>query len=299
MLVQLQQMFPNLTKATEESSYDSAEYKWFITKDNEIIGIPASDLSDREKELLEILLTPYFANEPPTNAREKKWMDVLFHHEIPRTLMEDSFEKYYFVYFSFSDDTVDPEAFREAIYGLFPVQIPILWENNHEGILIIEGEQTTDEDISYSEIIEVLTTDFYMNIQLFIGPTLYHITEAAKYYQWLKKCYKLTKSQNREVMYYIKAIPYLVMQHLSDEEKHLLYHSILHTVIEEEELLKTIQVFLESNSNTTLAAKKMFMHRNSLQYRVDKFIEKTGIDVKKFDGALAVYLCLILRTQLA
>ncbi len=100
-------------------------------------------------------------------------------------------------------------------------------------------------------------------------------------------------------MYYIKAIPYLVMQHLSDEEKHLLYHSILHTVIEEEELLKTIQVFLESNSNTTLAAKKMFMHRNSLQYRVDKFIEKTGIDVKKFDGALAVYLCLILRTQLA
>jgi DNA-binding PucR family transcriptional regulator len=37
------------------------------------------------------------------------------------------------------------------------------------------------------------------------------------------------------------------------------------------------------------------MHRNSLQYRIDKFIEKTGIDIKHFKGAVAVYLAILLQ----
>ncbi|OLG03008.1 Fis-type helix-turn-helix domain protein [Bacillus paralicheniformis] len=34
----------------------------------------------------------------------------------------------------------------------------------------------------------------------------------------------------------------------------------------------------------------MFIHRNSLQYRIDKFIERTAIDIRQFEEAAAVYL---------
>jgi DNA-binding PucR family transcriptional regulator len=33
--------------------------------------------------------------------------------------------------------------------------------------------------------------------------------------------------------------------------------------------------------NASLTAKRLFIHRNSLQYRIDKFIERTGIDIRQ------------------
>ncbi|KAB8139043.1 hypothetical protein F9U64_02270 [Gracilibacillus oryzae] len=298
MLKQLQEMFPQLIRATDSMLKEYNDYKWFLTNENDIIGISKTELSQREEALLNILLTPYHANEPPTSQREKLWMDVLFHQEIPQTLVDDKMERFHFVYFSFSDETVDPDGFREAIYGLFPQKTPILWENNHEGVLIIEeAENTPEEQISYTEIIEVLTTDFYMNIQLFVGPVIYEIKKAYDFYQWISKCYQLTKKLQQPVIHYYSVVPYLILHNLTEKEQQIIFDSILAKVKDDKELLKTVQVFLESNSNTTLAAKKMFMHRNSLQYRVDKFIEKTGIDVKQFDQALAVYLCLLMQNK--
>ncbi len=61
----------------------------------------------------------------------------------------------------------------------------------------------------------------------------------------------------------------------------------------ESELRKTIKLFIENNSNVTLTAKKLHLHRNSLQYRIDKFIERSGIDIKTYKGALLAYfICL-------
>ncbi|QGH35736.1 hypothetical protein GI584_17515 [Gracilibacillus salitolerans] len=297
MLEQLQQMFPNLVTNTNETKMDTITYKWYVTNENDIIGVPKDELTERETKILEILLTPYKASQPPTTEREKLWMDILFQKEIPKKMMEDDFSPFHFVYFSLSDESIDPESFREAIRGLFPQKTSILWENNHEGVIIQEEAQTMEDFVSYSEIIEVLTTDFYMNIKLFVGPTLLHIQQALDFYGWIKKCYHLTRWHNHDVLHYIEAIPYLFLHDISDKEQQMITNSILNDVKNDEELLKTVQVFLESNSNTTLAAKKMYMHRNSLQYRVDKFIEKTGIDVKQFDGAIAVYLCLLMRTK--
>ncbi|WP_163537150.1 helix-turn-helix domain-containing protein [Gracilibacillus sp. YIM 98692] len=297
MYTQLEELFTTIKKTSPNETLDTTTFKWFVTNDSEIIGIPKNELSKREEELLGILLTPYKANQPPTTSLEKLWMDVLFHQEIPKSLMEKDLRTYHFVYFSLSDEEIDPESFREAIHGLFPEKTPILWENNHEGVIIRENHHANEEKLTYNEIIEVLTTDFYMDTHLFVGPTLYDIKQASRYYQWIKKCYALTKKRNYAVIHYIEAIPYLLLHDITDAEQKMIVEPILHHVQGDEELLKTIQVFLESNSNTTLAAKKMYMHRNSLQYRVDKFIEKTGIDVKKFDGSIAVYLCLLMRSK--
>ncbi|MCD8511165.1 MAG: helix-turn-helix domain-containing protein [Bacillus sp. (in: Bacteria)] len=64
---------------------------------------------------------------------------------------------------------------------------------------------------------------------------------------------------------------------------------MLTPVLDDRTLLDSVKVYLECNLNTSLAAKKLYMHRNTLQYRVDKFIEKTSIDIKRFPNAVAVY----------
>lgn len=56
------------------------------------------------------------------------------------------------------------------------------------------------------------------------------------------------------------------------------------------ETIETVLGFIDQDLNATKTAKALFMHRNTLNYRLDNFIKKTEIDVRKFSGALAIYL---------
>ena len=56
------------------------------------------------------------------------------------------------------------------------------------------------------------------------------------------------------------------------------------------EVIHTIKEFIMNNMNSSVSAKKLYMHRNTLNYRVDNFIETTKINVKTFKGANAFYM---------
>ncbi len=56
------------------------------------------------------------------------------------------------------------------------------------------------------------------------------------------------------------------------------------------EIMDTILGFINQNLNASQTAKMLYMHRNTLNYRLDNFIEKTEIDVRTFKGALAIHL---------
>jgi len=56
------------------------------------------------------------------------------------------------------------------------------------------------------------------------------------------------------------------------------------------ETIDTIMGFISSNLNATKTSKSLFMHRNTLNYRLDNFTSKTEIDIRTFKGALAIYL---------
>lgn len=56
------------------------------------------------------------------------------------------------------------------------------------------------------------------------------------------------------------------------------------------ETIETILGFIDQDLNATKTSKALYMHRNTLNYRLDNFIRKTEIDVRKFSGALAMYL---------
>ncbi|TCS81814.1 PucR family transcriptional regulator [Tepidibacillus fermentans] len=52
------------------------------------------------------------------------------------------------------------------------------------------------------------------------------------------------------------------------------------------EIEETIRVFLEENLNMSETARRLFIHRNTLQYRIDKVKQQTGLDVKQFHDAM-------------
>ncbi len=48
----------------------------------------------------------------------------------------------------------------------------------------------------------------------------------------------------------------------------------------------TLNTYAANNLNTIKASKSLFLHRNTLTYRLEAIKEKTGIDVKTFKGIL-------------
>jgi hypothetical protein len=52
----------------------------------------------------------------------------------------------------------------------------------------------------------------------------------------------------------------------------------------------TIDGFLKHNQHIQDTADDLFIHRNTLQYRLDRFAQKTGLNVRRFDDALAYYV---------
>lgn len=64
---------------------------------------------------------------------------------------------------------------------------------------------------------------------------------------------------------------------------------ILKKYANESFMIDTIRMYLNHNQNMSQAAKELFVHRNTLMMRLDKFYEVTGFDVKKFYDAYLIY----------
>lgn len=62
--------------------------------------------------------------------------------------------------------------------------------------------------------------------------------------------------------------------------------------------LVTVNAFFENNLNISETARKMYLHRNTLGYRLEKIMKTTGLDVKKFDDALTFKIALMVSDHL-
>lgn len=64
------------------------------------------------------------------------------------------------------------------------------------------------------------------------------------------------------------------------------------------ETLFTIQKFFENNLNVSETSRKLFVHRNTLVYRLEKIRRLTGLDLKQFDHAIVFKVALMVRKYL-
>src|SRR5699024_9229597 len=60
-------------------------------------------------------------------------------------------------------------------------------------------------------------------------------------------------------------------------------------------LLKTLQYYLQSDSNVYRSAKQLFIHPNTMNYRLKRIKEVSGLDLKDTVQKTAVYLELIME----
>lgn len=76
----------------------------------------------------------------------------------------------------------------------------------------------------------------------------------------------------------------------------MLYEVITLSPLDEEpELLETLEAFFTSDCHPIAAARQLGLHRNTLNYRLDKITSMTGLNPRTFDHAVQIRLALLIR----
>ncbi len=61
-----------------------------------------------------------------------------------------------------------------------------------------------------------------------------------------------------------------------------------------DEMLHTIEMFFDKDLNLSDTARQLYIHRNTLVYRLDKIQRQTGLDLRKFEDAITFRMLLLL-----
>lgn len=65
-------------------------------------------------------------------------------------------------------------------------------------------------------------------------------------------------------------------------------------VFEDEEMLATAEAFLQCSLNVSETSRRLYLHRNTLLYRLDKIEKATGLNIRLFSGAVSFRVLTVL-----
>ena len=291
MINKILSYFPDSVTHENLPAAPSPDYYWFKEEDNRPfwIGIPKNKISESQLDLIKNLLQ-FVENQADTHLKgaAHSWNQFLFHGgEVP----DVNSEEVRFIQFQLQAGDMETAEIHEALKGFFP-EHTIIWVKDTNGIIIEEKKEVSENAEELVSIASTFESDFYVKISFYIGKFQKLTARLPQFYNREKQVFEdLTRHTTRDVVYTFEtAFPMLLAKNLPDHLKDIMETSILGAFDEDKELMMTIKVFLENNSNASLSAKKLYVHRNTLQYRLDKFMEKTGVNLKDFDAAVVVYL---------
>lgn len=148
-------------------------------------------------------------------------------------------------------------------------------------ITLFDGDYYNEEPVDLEEFYILLVDDFNGEVTVVIEP---YMEEDFSLQGSLKD---FIKQLPHNVYYFEDIITYAVLK-----DNRSLKQEIIKYISSKanNEVIHTVREFIENNMNSSVSAKKLYMHRNTLNYRIDNFIEATKINVKTFKGANAIYM---------
>ena len=94
---------------------------------------------------------------------------------------------------------------------------------------------------------------------------------------------------------------YVIVNILEDADKGKLreYLNVLtdgetSDIFDDEEMTATAETFLENSLNVSETSRKLYLHRNTLMYRLDKVEKETGLNIRKFSDAMTFRIITVL-----
>ncbi len=199
---------------------------------------------------------------------------------------------------------------HEAISQLFPEKQKDFVFNVSELETVIVKEvrpNITGQDIDKlaSSIVDTLTASHFMKATVGIGTTVANLRDlpnSFKEAQTALEIGKVFESERNIINYKTLGIARLIYQ-LPTTMCEMYLKEVFKNGDDadclDEETLFTIQRFFENNLNVSETSRGLFVHRNTLVYRLEKIKKLTGLDLREFDDAILFRVALMVKKYLS
>lgn len=196
----------------------------------------------------------------------------------------------------------------DVIQNLFPDKSKdfVININETEITLVKEIAESTDskdlENLA-SSIADTLSSEFYTHSVIGIGTAVTGIKDLARSFKEAQVALEVGKvfDTERNIISYdnlgIARLIYQLPTTLCDMFlKEVFKRGSIETL--DQETLFTIQKFFENNLNVSETSRKLFVHRNTLVYRLEKIKKLTGLDLREFEDAIVFKVALMVKKYL-
>ena len=197
----------------------------------------------------------------------------------------------------------------DVISGLFPdhTQDFVLGINETDIAVIKQlAPNTSAEDLEKiaGTIEETLKNELFIRSVIGIGTVAEHLRELADSYKEAQTAIDVGKVFDTEksiINYENLGIGRLIYQLPTTLCEIFLTEVFKKNSLDalDQETLFTINKFFENNLNVSETSRKLFVHRNTLVYRLEKIKKLTGLDLRLFDHAIVFKVALMVRKYLS
>ena len=206
---------------------------------------------------------------------------------------------------------MDPDSEQiaaEMLSGLFTVQNgDYLTEVDESSVILIKA---LDEKEDYKEVedaaktaVDMLNMEAMVKVRASYGTIVEELRELSRSYKEARMAMDVGRifyAGKRVISYNELGIGRLIYQ---------LPPSLCRMFIQEifeagemaefdQEILTTINTFFDNNLNVSETARQLFVHRNTLVYRIEKLQKSTGLDIRTFDDAMTLKIALMVNAYM-
>ena len=196
----------------------------------------------------------------------------------------------------------------EMLQNMFPDKTKdyVISVSEQDVVLVKEVKRGTDvkeiEKIAVN-ITDTLSSEFYTKVAIGISTVVDNIKDLAKAYQEAQVALEVGKvfeTEKNIISYENLGIGRLIYQLPTTLCEMFLQEVFKKGNLDslDRETLMTIQCFFENNLNVSETSRKLFVHRNTLVYRLEKIRKLTGLDLREFEHAITFKVALMVKKYL-
>lgn len=228
---------------------------------------------------------------------ENKLKDILIHKEsIVTSLLEGKniekdiisavwpalLDKFYLIDIYIESKLYDAYLYIKELYHDSDIEVILI---NDKLLLIAEVKEIYEHIIGIKDaLLNNFTSRYYISyFQIENYEALKKSFEECEYKLMLANKYKVSESVINEKKLILEGI----IDSVSEEKKEKIYHIFNEGFSKlDNEMIRTIEVFFRCGLNLSDAAKELYIHRNTLIYRLDKIEKYTAYDIRNFNSAV-------------
>ncbi|MEE0930072.1 MAG: helix-turn-helix domain-containing protein [Acutalibacteraceae bacterium] len=190
-----------------------------------------------------------------------------------------------------------PDKSKDFVISINETDIALVKE-------IRTGIDSKDLEKLASSIVDTLSSEFYTHCTVGIGTVVMGIKDLARSFKEAQVALEVRKVFDTEraiISYDNLGIARLIYQLPTTLCEMFLKEVFKKSSIEslDQETLFTIQKFFENSLNVSETSRKLFVHRNTLVYRLEKIKKLTGLDLREFEDAIVFKVALMVKKYLS